>query len=89
MTLSDWFHEDATAAGVRGSLHWLRHTFCTALVQSGISLYDVKILAGHSSITVTEQYAHHAPRYGQAAVTALESWAGVGTLRGTAIPVSH
>lgn len=73
-TLSDWFKEDAVAAKLPGSLHWLRHTFCTALVQSGVSLYDVKILAGHSSITVTEKYAHHAPSYGKQAVKALESW---------------
>lgn len=73
-TLSDWFREDADALKMRGTLHWLRHTFCTALVQSGVSLYDVKMLAGHSSITVTEKYAHHAPGHGQEAVKALESW---------------
>lgn len=70
-TLSDWFREDADAAKVGGTLHWLRHTFCTALVQSGVSLYDVKMLAGHSSIVVTERYAHHAPGVGVAAVSAL------------------
>lgn len=73
-TLSDWFKEDAEATKLPGSLHWLRHTFCTALVQSGVSLYDVKTLAGHSSITVTEKYAHHAPSYGRQAVKMLESW---------------
>lgn len=73
-TLSDWFREDADAAKVGGTLHWLRHTFCTALVQSGVSLYDVKMLAGHSSIVVTERYAHHAPGVGVAAVSALEKW---------------
>src|SRR5690348_5012693 len=39
-TLSDWFREDADSIKLRGTLHWLRHTFCTALVQSGVSLYD-------------------------------------------------
>lgn len=74
-TLSDWFDEDAAEVGVKGTLHWLRHTFCTALVQSGVSLNDVKILAGHSSITVTEKYAHHAPTQGKRAVDLLGAWA--------------
>lgn len=77
-TLSDWFRDEARALGLRGTLHWLRHTFCTALVQSGVSLYDVKILAGHSSITVTEKYAHHAPAQGRRAVDSLTTWAQFG-----------
>lgn len=74
-TLSDWFDQDAESIGVRGTLHWLRHTFCTALVQSGVSLHTVKDLAGHSSITVTEKYAHHAPQQGRRAVDILDDWA--------------
>lgn len=73
-TLGDWFSKDAKAVGLPGSLHWLRHTFCTALAQSGVSLHDIKRLAGHSSITVTEQYAHHAPGFGQDAVDSMDSW---------------
>lgn len=73
-TLGDWFARDARGAGLAGSLHWLRHTFCTALVQAGVSLHEVKRLAGHSSITVTEQYAHHAPGFGRSAVDALAGW---------------
>jgi integrase len=74
-TVSDWFVRDAKAAGVQGTLHELRHTFCTALVQSGVSLYDVKVLAGHSSITVTEKYAHFAPGAGRNAVDRIGEWA--------------
>jgi integrase len=70
-TLGDWFTEDAEAAGVRGSLHWLRHTFCTYLAQAGVSLHDIKDLAGHSSIAVTEMYSHHCPNAGQAAIAKL------------------
>ncbi len=73
-TLSEWFAEDAQSAKLPGTLHWLRHTFCTALVQSGVSLYDVKMLAGHSSVTVTEKYAHHAPSHSSRAVGMLGSW---------------
>jgi integrase len=73
-TIGDWFHEDAAAAKLRGTLHWLRHTFCTALVQSGVSLYDVKVLAGHSSIQITERYAHHAPGHGRDVIEKLAEW---------------
>lgn len=71
-TLSDWFKEDASSAGLPGTLHWLRHTFCTRLVQAGVSLYDVKTLAGHSSVTITERYAHQAPQHGVRAVELIE-----------------
>lgn len=40
--------------------HDLRHTFCTRLVQRGVDLYKVMALAGHSSISTTQKYAHHA-----------------------------
>lgn len=73
-TLSDWFREDADAAKVGGTLHELRHTFCTALMQSGVSLYEVKVLAGHSSVAVTERYSHHAPGHGADAVKAMARW---------------
>lgn len=73
-TLGDWFKKDAAAAGVKGTAHWLRHTFCTMLAQQGVSLHEIKRLAGHSSITVTEQYAHHQPDYGRAAVATMGAW---------------
>ena len=73
-TLGDWFKQDAAEAGLPGSLHWLRHTFCTALVQSGVTLHEVQRLAGHSSITVTEKYAHHAPGFGRSAVDTMGQW---------------
>ncbi|MFC2083877.1 tyrosine-type recombinase/integrase [Bacteroidota bacterium] len=39
-------------------LHSLRHSFCSNLVSKGVSLYVVKELAGHESITTTQIYAH-------------------------------
>lgn len=41
------------------TLHGLRHAFITmAFSKYGLSTAEVKLLAGHSSVTVTEGYAH-------------------------------
>ncbi len=52
-------------------VHDMRHTFASWLVMAGVSLHVVKDLLGHSSVTVTERYAHLAPHVGQAAVQLL------------------
>ena len=39
-------------------IHDLRHSFASALVNSGRSLYEVQQLLGHSDIKVTQKYAH-------------------------------
>lgn len=60
-SLSRAFSNDAKRAGVVGSIHSLRHTYCSHLVMRGVPLRTVQILAGHSSIAVTEKYAHLSP----------------------------
>ncbi|MGE5352278.1 MAG: tyrosine-type recombinase/integrase [Chitinophagales bacterium] len=38
--------------------HGLRHSFASNLVQRGVSIFTVKELLGHSSVSVTERYSH-------------------------------
>jgi len=52
--------------------HTLRHTFASWLVQNGVDLYTVQKLMGHSTISMTERYAHLAPDNLKSAVKKLE-----------------
>lgn len=71
-TLSDRFRADAALAGVGGTLHRLRHTFCAHLVMAGVPLRRVQLLAGHADYKTTETYAHLAPEGAADAVNKLE-----------------
>jgi integrase len=53
------FRRVCNDAGLDGvHLHILRHTCASRLVQAGVSIYDVSKWLGHSSVSVTERYAH-------------------------------
>ena len=52
-------------------VHDLRHTCAAWLVSSGVALQAVRDLLGHSTIKVTERYAHLAPENVRAAVEVL------------------
>jgi site-specific recombinase XerD len=54
---------DCIRANIGGSIHVLRHTYISHLVMAGLSLRTVQVLAGHSSYSVTEKYAHLSPGY--------------------------
>jgi integrase len=57
------FNKIKKAAGIeKGSLHTLRHTFASHLVQAGVDLYSLSKLLGHTSVKTTEIYAHITPR---------------------------
>ena len=63
----------ATQAQLPGvSLHTLRHTFISRLVQAGRPLPEVAALAGHREIKMTLRYAHLAPSHLRAGIQALE-----------------
>ena len=47
------------------TIHTLRHTHATRLVQNGLTVYEVKSVLGHTDIRTTMRYAH----LEQAAVT--------------------
>lgn len=70
-SLSRAFSRDLRRLELGGTLHCLRHTYCSHLVMQGEHLAVVKELAGHSTIKVTEQYAHLAPDHLKGAIVNL------------------
>jgi len=65
-----------------------RHTCAAWLVQAGVSLAKVRDVLGHSTVMMTERYAHLAPENARSALAAIEggesrfSHAGVSTTGG-------
>jgi integrase len=70
-SLSRCFKLDAERAGLDGTIHSLRHTFCAHLVMAGVALRAVQLLAGHANMKTTERYAHLAPGHLSGAVEAI------------------
>ncbi len=63
-TISHYFKRYVRSAGLNDKLHFhsLRHSFASALVISGVSLYAVQKLLGHSTSKTTEIYSHLLPQ---------------------------
>ena len=55
-----------------GRIHDLRHSYASWLLQAGLPIAEVSRLLGHSSIAVTERYAHHGELPFAAVLSALE-----------------
>ncbi|HXX65853.1 MAG TPA: tyrosine-type recombinase/integrase [Polyangiaceae bacterium] len=58
---------------VMGSLHKLRHTFCSHLAMRGASPKAIQELAGHESLTTTLRYMHLAPSERDRAIALLDA----------------
>jgi len=52
--------------------HDLRHTFASHLVAAGVDIITVQQLLGHSTIVITQRYAHSAPQSKREAVALLK-----------------
>lgn len=69
---TSWYTARAMANLEDLRIHDLRHSFASALVNSGMTLYDVKEALGHSSMATTQRYAHLAPQRLLKAVSAAQ-----------------
>lgn len=70
------FSSACEIAGIENfTVHDLRHTCAAWLVSAGASLIEVRDLLGHSTIRMTEKYAHLAPDNVRNAVARLEGLA--------------
>src|SRR5262249_48937259 len=56
--------------------HDLRHTFATRLRELGVPAWEIMVLLGHSSVSMTASYAHSMPTVLQAAVERLTEGPG-------------
>ncbi|MBN8461506.1 MAG: site-specific integrase [Dechloromonas sp.] len=72
--ISTAFNNAVIQAGIEDfRIHDLRHTFASWLVQSGVTLPEVRDLLGHATIKQTERYAHLAPGLLHKAVAVLDT----------------
>lgn len=71
--MQNGFQAACKRAGIdRFRVHDLRHTCASWMVQQGVPMIEVRDVLGHSSLEMTERYAHNAPGMLQSAVGALD-----------------
>jgi integrase len=70
------FRKAVQAAGIKRHIrfHDLRHTFASHLVMSGVDLFTVSQLLGHSDVAMTQRYAHLSPDHKRRAMERLDGY---------------
>lgn len=86
-----WMMAATKRAGLTpcGSVHALRHTFCSHLAMRGAPAKAIQELAGHKSLTTTLRYMHLSPAARESAIRLLEKRGegeGSGDIMETATP---
>jgi integrase len=81
----DWLERAQRRAGLRvmGSLHKLRHTFCSHLAMRGAPAKAIQELAGHESLSTTLRYMHLSPDARDQAIALLNARQVYGNLTAT------
>jgi len=71
--VNELFNQGVTDKRYRVCFHTLRHTFASRLVEGSTDLYSVSKLMGHSTIRMTERYAHLSPDKFKSAIDVLNN----------------
>lgn len=69
--ISSYWRKLAKKAGIKGTVHTLRHAFGSHLASAGVSIYQIKDLMGHASVETTAIYSHLSPEALSSAVDKL------------------
>ena len=67
-TLNKAWYRATEATGIKARMHDLRHTTASWMLQAGADLIHVRDMLGHSSVAVTQRYAHLGAKHLRAAV---------------------